>query len=170
MVDLLFREAFVCFLIELGSRRVVHFGVKRHPTAEWVTQQLREASAEGLRPKYVIRDNDGKYGLLFDQIAEASGIEIVRIPYRAPRANAECERFVGSVRRECLDHLLILSDPQLYRVIKEYVGYFNRARPHQGIAQKIPEEAGSEEPPRRKDKINAFPVLNGLHHDYRRAS
>jgi putative transposase len=135
-----------------------------------VTQQLREATPNGLGPKYLIRDNDGKYGVLFDRVAEASGIEIVRIPYRAPRANAVCERFVGSVRRECLDHLLIFSDQQLYRVIKEYVGYFNRARPHQGIAQKIPEESRSEEPPRGKGKIIAFPVLNGLHHDYHRAA
>ena len=84
IVDLFFRQTFVFFLIELGSRRVVHFGVTRHPTAEWLTQQLRQATPEGLGPKYLIRDNDGKYGSLFDQMAEASGIEIVKIPDRAP--------------------------------------------------------------------------------------
>lgn len=170
VVDLFFRQTFVFFLIELGSRRVVHFGVTRNPTSEWVTQQLREATPNGLGPKYLIRDNDGKYGALFDRVAKASGIEIVRIPHRAPRANAVCERFMGSVRRECLDHLLIFNDPQLYRVMKEYVGYFNWARPHQGIAQKIPEGSRSEDPSRGKGKVSGFPVLNGLHHDYQRAA
>ena len=116
------------------------------------------------------RDNDGTYGTICDRVAEGSGIEIVRTPYRAPRANAICERFVGSVRRECLDHLLIFSDRPLHRVIKEYVAYFNRARPHQGIGQIIPEVSRSESPPVRIGKIIAFPVLNGLHHDYRRAA
>lgn len=170
VVDLVFRQAFIFFLIELGSRRVVHFGVTRNPTAEWVTQQLREATPEGLGPKYLIRDNDGKYGALFDRVAEASGIEIVKIPFRAPRANALCERFLGSVRRVCLDHLLIFSGHQLHRVIKEYATYFNRMRPHQGIAQEIPEGSRIDMPPRRKGQIIAFPVLNGLHHDYRRVA
>jgi putative transposase len=164
VVDLWFRPVFIFFLIELGSRRVVHLGVTRHPTSEWVTQQLREATPNATGPKYLIRDNDGKYGALFDRVAEASGIEILKIPCRARSANAICERFVGSVRRESLDHLLIFSDWQLYRVMKEYVGYFNRARPPQGIEQKILEEATIEAPPREKGKIIAFRVLNGLHH------
>jgi putative transposase len=170
VVDLVFRQVFIFFLIELCSRRVVHFGVTRNPTAEWVTQQLHEATPNGTGPKYLIRDNDGKYWALFDRAAEASGIEIVRAPYRAPCANAVCERFMGSQRRECLDHLLIFSDGQLYRVIKEYVGYFNRARPHQGIAQKSPEAPTVEAHAAKKGKIIAFPMLNGLHHDYRRAA
>jgi putative transposase len=169
-VDLFFRQTFLFFLIELGSRRVVRFGITRNPTAEWIAQQLREATPEGLRPKYLIRDNNGKYGVLFDRVAEASGIEIVKIPFRAPRANSVCERFLGSVRRECLNQLLIFSDQQFYWVIKEYVGYFNRERPHQGIAQKIPEGSRVDEPPRGKGKIIAFAVPNGLHHDYRRAA
>jgi putative transposase len=170
VVDLFFRQVFVFFLIELGSRRVVQFGVTRNPTSEWVTQQLRDATPNGIGPKYLIRDNDSKFGVLFDRVAEASEIEIVKIPFRAPRAHAVCERFLGSLRRECLDHLLIFSDHQLYRVIKEDVGYFNRARPHQGIAHKIPEGSRVDEPPRGKGKIIAFPVRNGLHHDYRRAA
>jgi len=76
-------------------------------------------------------------------VAKTSSIELLRTPYRAPRANAICERFVGSVGRECLDHLLIVSDGQLHRVIKEYVGFFNEARPHQGIGQQIPVQMGT---------------------------
>jgi putative transposase len=116
------------------------------------------------------RDNDSKDGVFFDRLAQGSGIEIVKIPFRAPRANAVCERSLESVRRECLDRRLIFSDGQLYRVIKEYVAYFNRARPYQGIGQEIPEALRSESPPIKKGKIIAFPVLNGLHHDYRRAA
>jgi transposase InsO family protein len=119
VVDVFFRQTFLFFLIELSSRCVVHFGVTGAPTSEWVAQQLREATPHGTAPRFLIRDNDGKYGTIFDRVAEGSGIEIVRTPYRAPRANAICERFVGSVRRECLDHLLIFSDRPLHRVIKE---------------------------------------------------
>ncbi len=167
---LFFRRAFVFFLIALGSRRVVHFGVTRDPTSEWITQQLREDTPDGSGPKYLIRDNDGKYGALFDRVAAACGIEIVKIPYRAPRANAGCERFLGSVRRECSDHLLIFSDRQLYRVVKEFVEYFNRVCPHQGIGQRIPKLPNADERAEGKSRMIAFPVLNGLHHDYRRAA
>lgn len=89
------------------------------------------------------------------------------IPYRAPRANAICERFLGSVRRECLDQMLIFGEWQLYRVIREYVDYFNRARPHQGLGQRIPEGPTAVPREAKPGKIIAFPVLNGLHHDYR---
>ncbi len=95
----------------------------------------------GEGPKHLIRDNDAKFGMAFDQVAKATGIEVLKIPFRVPIANATGERFLGSVRRECLSHLLILSERQSYRVIKEYVEYFNRARPHQGLRQEIPEGA-----------------------------
>ncbi len=105
VADLFLRPLFLFFIIELGSRRVVHFGVTRHPTEAWAAQQLREATPYGERPKYLIRDNDAKFGMSLDEGAKGTGIEISRIPYRAPRANAICERFLGSVRRECLDHM-----------------------------------------------------------------
>jgi putative transposase len=167
VIDLFFRTVYVFFIIELSSRRVVHFGVTRHPTDAWVAQQLREATPYGQAPRFLIRDNDRKFGAEFSAIAKASGIEVLRTPYRAPRANAVCERFLGSVRRECVDHFLILTDDQLYRVIKEYVAFFNGARPHPGIDQQIPERIGITGEERREGKIISFPVLHGLHHDYR---
>jgi putative transposase len=170
VVDLFFRHAFVFFIIELSSRRVVHFAVTRAPTEAWVSQQLREATPFGARPKYLIRDNDNKYGTCLDAVAQHTEIEVLRIPHRAPRANAICERFLGSVRRECLDHLLILSEQQLYRVVREYVEYFNRARPHQGLGQRIPEGPGAVENEGRSGKIISLPILSGLHHDYRRVA
>jgi len=100
--DLFFRAVFVFVIIELGSRRLVHFGVTRNPTDAWVAQQLREATTFGQGPRYLLRDNDNKYGDRFSRIAVGTGIEVLRTPYAAPKANAVCERFLGSVRRECL--------------------------------------------------------------------
>jgi len=167
--DLWFRTLFVFFIIELGSRRVVHFAVTAHPTDAWVAQQLREATPFDTRPRFLIRDNDRKYAAEFERAA--SGITILRTPIRAPKANAVCERFLGSVRRECLDHVLVFNDHHLHRVIKEYVAYFNAARPHQGISGQVPNalmRSGSESA--ASGQITAFPVLGGLHHDYRRAA
>ena len=169
--DLFFRPIFACFITELGSRRIVHVGVTRSPTDAWVAQQLREATPFGDAPKYLIRDNDAKYGRQFTTVAVGSRIEVLRTPIQAPRANAICERLLGSVRRECLDHLLILSEAHLRRVLKEYLAYFNHARPHQGLQQRIPDQAEVvDHAAGRVGKIIAFPVLGGLHHDYRRAA
>ena len=114
--DLLFRSLFAFFLIELHSRKVIHVGVTRSPTDAWVAQQLREATPYGQAPKYLIRDNDSKFGSCFTRVATTSAIEILKTPVHAPRANAICERFLRSVRQECLDHLLILQEKQLQRV------------------------------------------------------
>ncbi len=170
VTDLFFRPTFVFFIIELASRRVVHFGVTRQPNEAWTAQQLREATPFGVGPKFLIRDNDNKFGTLFNRVAKGTGIEVLKIPFRTPRANATCERFLGSVRRECLDHLLIFTERQLHRVVSEYVEYFNRVRPHQGLGQQIPEGLRGVVSEGRSGKILAFPVLHGLHHDYRRAA
>jgi len=171
VTDLFFRSLFAFFIVELHSRRVIHVGVTRSPTDAWTAQQLREATAFGVGPKYFIRDNDSKFGVIFARVAKTSRIEILTTPYHAPRANAICERFLGSVRRECLDHLFILHERQLQRVLNAYVAYFNQARPHQGIQQQIPEQkAGSLTPHPASGKVISFPVLGGLHHNYRRSA
>jgi transposase InsO family protein len=169
--DLFFRPLFTLFITELGSRRIVHMGVTRSPTDAWVAQQLREATPFGTAPRYLIRDNDAKYGPHFTAVAVRSGIEVLRTPFNAPRANAICERLLGSVRRECLDHMLIVSEAHLRRVLSEYVAYFNCSRPHQGINQRVPEpEDCSVAPSGDTRTIITLPVLGGLHHDYRRAA
>jgi transposase InsO family protein len=165
--DLFFRALFVFVIVELESRRVVHFAVTRHPTDAWVAQQLREATPYGLKPRFLIRDRDRKFGEAFGRVVKGTSIDILLTPYRAPQANAICERFWGSLRRECLDFFILLGERHLYRVVKEYVAYFNTARPHQGIGQRIP---GELEPSVGEGEIIAFPVLGGLHHDYRRAA
>jgi putative transposase len=128
VTDLFFRPLFAFFIIELKSRKVIHIGVTRSPTDAWVAQQLREATPYGQAPKYLIRDNDSKFGSCFARVATTSTIEILKTPYHAPRVNAVCERFLRSVRQECLDHLLILHEKQLQRVLNQYVTYFNQAR------------------------------------------
>jgi transposase InsO family protein len=109
VTDLLFSPLYAFFVIELATRRVVHVGVTRHPTDTWVAQQLREATPFGQHPKHLITDNDSKYGPLFAQVATSSGIDHIRTAYRAPLMNALIERFLGSVRRECLDHVFAVS-------------------------------------------------------------
>jgi transposase InsO family protein len=168
VTDLLFRPLYAFFVIELASRRVVHASVTHHPTDAWIAQQLPEATPFGQHPKHLIRDNDSKYGPAFAHTAEATGIDEVRTAYRAPKENAICERFLGSVRRDCLDHLLILGEAHLRRVVCEYVAYFNTARPHKALQQQIPEPP--EEAVRPTGRVRATPVLGGLHHIYRRAA
>jgi putative transposase len=171
VTDLLFCPLFAFFIVEHRSRRVVHVGVTRHPTDEWVAQQLREATPNGERPRFLLRDHDAKYGARFAQVAAASGITVVRTPVRAPRANAIAERFLRSVRQECLDHLLLFGEAHLRRALGEYVAYFNGARPHQGRGQRVPVPSGpAAQGQHDAGDIIASPVLGGLHHTYRRAA
>jgi putative transposase len=171
VTDLFFRPLFAFFIIELKSRKVMHVNVTRSPTDLWVAQQLREATPYGQTPTYLIRDNDRKFGPSFARVATTSGIKVLPTPYRTPQANAVCERFLGSVRRECLDHFLILHEKQLTRLLKTYVVSFNQARPHQGLGQRIPDPpALSASLPNQPNKVLSTPVLGGLHQDYQRAA
>ena len=170
LYDAWFRPIYAFFIVRHGSREVVHCNVTRAPTDQWVAQQLREATPYGEGPRFLIRDNDGKFGSNFAAAAVGAAIDVVTIPPRSPNLNAICERFLGGLRRECLDHVLILGEDHLRRVLTEWVGHFNGGRPHQGIRQRIPSR---RQPPGRAEPLGsivAFPVLGGLHHDYRRAA
>ena len=167
--DWLFRQWHVFVVMELKTRRIVHTGVTKYPTDEWTAQQLREATPWGNGPKYLIRDRDGKYSKHFSAVA--GSIKEVETQYRTPQANGICERFMGSLRRECLDHILIHDDRHLERITKEYTSsYFNQERPHQGIEQRIPDQY---ELPRSKPtsgRITSKAILGGLHHSYSRTT
>jgi putative transposase len=165
-------SAFCVFQHPRCSReRRIHVNVTRSPTDPWVAQQLREATPYGQRPTYLLRDNDSKFEQSFAWVATTSGITVLRTPYQTPRANAVCERFLGSVRRECLDHFFIFDKKQLYRLLRAYVVYFNHARPHQGMQQQIPVSSMPSAPEHdASNKVIAVPVLGGLHHDYQRAA
>jgi len=167
VIDVGFRSLCAFFIVDLGARWVVHVGVTRHPTDAWVAPHLRAATPSGAAPRSLVRANDGTYGAGFARVAAGSRIEVLRTPVRAPRANARCERFLGSVRRAYLDHLLILYERQSLRVPRAYCAYVNAARPHQGIAQAIPDEG---ETARMALPAMPIPVLGGLHHDDRRAA
>jgi putative transposase len=163
--------AFTYSIIELKSRKVMHVGVTRSPTGAWTAQQLREATPFGQTPKYLIRDNHSKFGPCFARVAATSSIKILTTHYYAPRANAICERFLGSIRRECLDHVLVLHELHLHRVLCAYVEYFNRARPHQGIQQQVPQGEDACLPSdQRGTRIISVPILGGLQHEYRRVA
>jgi hypothetical protein len=154
-------------IFEVASTRVIHVAVTRSPTDAWAAQQLREATLYGQTPKYLLCDNDSKFGSSFARVAATSAIEILKTPYHPLRANAICERFLRSMRQECLDHLLILHERQLQRVLNAYVAYFNQARPHQGIQQQIPASSGSSGSTQHEGtRVVAVPILAGLHHDY----
>ena len=166
--DVWFQPIFAFFMIDLGSRKVVQVGVTRTPTSTWVAQQMRNATACGGGPRFVIRDRDHRYGSDFDRAAAGVGARVIRTPARAPRANAICERFLGSVRRECLDHVLVLGERHALAVLVEYCRYFNAARPHQGIGQLVP--VGSPGSKKGRGAVVGVPILHGLHHDYRQAA
>jgi transposase InsO family protein len=164
--DIWFRPIFAFFVVDQETRRVVHVGVTRAPCQQWTAQQLRNATPFGAGPQLLVRDRDDKFGADFDRVAKGVGIRVVRTAVRAPLMNSLCERVVGSVRRECLDHVIVLGEAHLQRVLNEYaLRYFNVARPHQGIAQRIPVPANRRSFARSATVV-AFPVLGGLHHDY----
>ena len=167
--SLFFKPLYAFVIVEHETRKVVHTAVTVNPTNEWTAQQVREATPWGNRPKYLIHDYDGKFGYLFKNILKNSGIKAIKTPLKAPRANAICERFIGSLQQECTDNFLILHTHQLHRIISTYADYFNQQRPHQGIDQHIPARFDESTPPPKyqlKGKVPSTPVLNGLLHSY----
>jgi putative transposase len=147
VVDICFRQHVAFFIAHLASRCIVHVGVTDSPTDAWVAQQLREATPFDEAPKYLVRDNDSKFGTYLNAVATGTGIKQLKTPVQAPDANAVIERFIGSVRRECLDHIVVLSTNHLRRVFHAYVTYFNTLRPHQGLQQNIPDQPDSSSTP-----------------------
>jgi putative transposase len=118
--DIWFRPLFAFLIIELGSRKAVSVGATSNPSSTWVAQQLRNVTAFGVDPRFIIRDRDDKYGGDFDRVARGVGAKISKTRVRAPKAKAICERFLGGVRRECLDHIVVLGKRQLLGTLLEY--------------------------------------------------
>ncbi len=166
--DWLFRQWHVFVVMELKTRRIVHTGVTKFPTDEWTAQQLREATPWGKGPKYLIRDRDKKYATHFSAVA--ASIKELKTPYRTPQANGVCERLIGSLRRECMDHILIHDDKHLERVVTEYTAYFNHERPHQGIGQRIPDQYDLSKSKPARGHVTSKAILGGLHHSYSRTA
>ncbi len=168
--DCWFRPIFAFFIVDVNSKEVFHVTVTRSPGETWTAQQLREVTPFGESADVIIRDRNGKFGGEFDRVAEGAEMRVVQTPVRTPNMNAVCERFPGSVRRECLDHVLILNERHLECVLKEYAfSYFNNVRPHQRIQQRVPVASKRKSYAENADVV-AFPILGGLHHDYRVAA
>jgi len=169
------RRYYVLFFIELGSRRVHLAGCTANPTGAWVAQQARNLSFTGVfeRMRFLIHDRDSKFTAVFDEIFRSEGINVIHTPVRAPQANAYAERFVRTVRSECLDWLLILGRRNLERVLGIYTAHYNRERPHRGLAL-LPPEATTAPVAASADEIvgdvQRRDRLGGLIHEYHRAA
>ena len=163
---LTFKTLYVLCFITHERRHIVHFDVTARPTARWVWRQLLEATPWGQQPRHLLRDRDRSYGGDFIRRARASGIETVLIPLQAPRANAIAERVVGTLRRECLDHLIIVNQRHLRSLLREYVAYYNHVRPHQSLEQRAPDDRRPRWPPGTPTRIVERSILGGLHHEY----
>jgi len=161
-----YRTLYVFFFITHDRREIVHFNVTGSPTAAWIWRQLIEATPWGRRPQHLIHDRDAVYGKDFGDRAARLGISTIKTPPRSPKANAIAERAVRSIRRECLDHLIVINQRHLHALLAEFVDYYNADRPHRSLGLQSPLPRS----PSRHGTVVRRAVLGGLHHVYPRAA
>jgi putative transposase len=169
-----FRVLHVFVIMEVGTRRIIHFNVTAHPTAEWTLQQFREVITGEKAHRLLIHDRDSIYSSELDSALQSMGLNILKTPFRAPQANAFCERLVGTIRRECLDFLIPIHERHLRRILRRWVTHYNRGRPHSSLGPGIPEPPfGIPAQPSSGHRIPCghrvarSAILGGLHHEYR---
>ena len=162
----MFKVLFVFVVLAHDRRRVVHVNVTDAPTAQWTAQQLAEAFPWDTAPRYLLRDRDAAYGAVFSCRVYALGIHEVTIAPRAPWQNPYVERLIGTLRRECLDHVVVLNDTHLRHGLHAYLAYYHGARTHLTLDKDAPEPRRVEPPDR--GQIVATPMVGGLHHRYSR--
>jgi putative transposase len=169
-----FRILYVFVVIEHASRRLLHVNVTAHPTAEWTLQQLREAIPADHMYRFLMHDGDAIFSRQLDQSIRHLGLRVLKTPPRCPQANAICERVLGTLRRECLDFLIPLTEHHLRQLVVEWVTHYNTGRPHMALGPGIPQPLTSGVASLQKDRhvlldhlsIVAHPILRGLHHNY----
>ncbi len=161
-----FRLLFVFIVLHHERRRIVHFGVTAHPTATWIKQQITEAFPWDTAPRYVIRDRNSAYGRIVSARIEALDIEEVITARRSPWQNPFVERVIGSIRRECLDHVIVFNERHLRRILTSYLAYYHDSRTHLSLKKDTPVPRRTQ--PGHAGEIIAFPQVGGLHHRYRR--
>lgn len=154
------------FVIEHERRKILHCNVTPHPTAEWIVQQLREAFAEPCRYRYVILDRDSKFDAKVTGFLTAAGLELKRTSVRAPWQNGLAERWIGSCRREILDHVIALNEEHLRRILRDYVNYHHEDRLHDSLGKDTPHRRAVEQRPATNATVFSMPRLGGLHHRY----
>jgi putative transposase len=161
-----FQVLYVFLVLTHERRRIVHFNVTAHPTAEWTAQQLREAFPFEQVPRYLLRDRDGIFGGEFRKVVEAMGIQEVLSAPRSPWQRAYVERVIGTLRRECLDHVIVLNEASLYWHVKSFLAYYHESRTHLSLAKDTPEPRPVHPP--ELGAVVAIPQVGGLHHRYER--
>jgi transposase InsO family protein len=164
---------YVFVVLEVGTRRILHWNVTEHPTADWTAQQFRMIVPGDQAHRLVTHDRDTIYSEGVDRTLEAIGLKVLTTPVHVPQANSFCERLIGTIRRECLDFLIPFNERHLRAVLREGIRHYNRGRPHSSLGPAIPDH-----PPDRvvrstghqlpdDHRVVAMPVLGGLHHEYR---
>jgi transposase InsO family protein len=156
----------VFLVLEHERRRIVHFNVTDAPSARWTGQQLVNAFPDDSAPRYVIRDRDKIYGAGFVRRVRAMGIEQVLTAPQSPWQNPYCERVIGTLRRECLDHVIVLSEQHLRRILRKYLEYYHGSRTHLALGKDAPQHRKRESPD--GGNVIALPMVGGLHHRYTR--
>ena len=167
-----FRLVYVFVVIEHSSRKLLHFNVTGNPGAEWTLHQLREALAFNEQSRYLLHDRDSIFAKHLDDSITHLGLKVLKSPPQSPRANAICERVIGTVRRECLDWLIPLSESHLRTILKEWVLHYNGGRPHMSLGPGIPDPPNKTLVPQQlrhrlnADRVQVRAILGGLHHEY----
>jgi putative transposase len=176
-MTLAFEIVYIFVAMEVGSRRILHVNTTRHPTAEWTAQQLRSA-VDPERHRFLLHDRDAIFSSSLDEGFESLGVTVLKSPPRSPKANAFCERLTGTLRRECLDWIIPLSDNHLRAVVREWAAHYNRGRPHTALGPGVPENPPGLPAPLALHRhelpsdacVVSTSILGGLHHDYRLAA
>ena len=172
VVTPLFKVLYVFVVIHHSSRRIVHFNVTAHPTADWTLQQLREAIGFNGDYRFLLHDRDSIFAKHLDDSVRCLGLDILKSPVHSPKANAICERVIGTIRRECLDWMIPLSQTHLRSILKTWAEHYNKGRPHSFLGPGIPDPPVSSDNlnnqlrPRNGCSLLAKSVLGGLHHEY----
>ena len=166
---------YVFVVIEHGRRRLVHFNVTAHPTAAWIVQQLREAIGFDARFQYLLHDRHSIFAAHLDESVSRLGIKVLKSPPRCPKANAICERVIGTLRRECLDWVISMSESHLRSILKSWIPHYNSGRPHTALGPCDPDlppgyrDYSSPNSRHRRGEsyaVRAKSILGGLHHEY----
>lgn len=161
-----FRVLYCFFVIAHARRRILHFNATPYPTSSWIVQQLRETFPEETAPEYVILDRDAKFDRQVTEMLKAMGSRPTRTSYRSPWQNGTAERWVGSCRRELLDHVIVLNEAHLRRLLRDYINYYHEDRTHDGLDKDTPDQRPVEHRCRHRSQLLAMPRVGGLHHRY----
>src|SRR5208283_4661322 len=169
-----FQIFYVLVVMEHGSRRIIHLNVSAHPTAPWTLQQLREAIPSDHTYRFILHDRDAIFSTQLDAAVARMGLRVIKTPVRSPQANSLCERLIGTLRRECLDWMILVSEEHLRKTLRSWLAHYNRGRPHSSLGPGLPDPPLNNSVPLqrqrhrfdRASRVVAHPVLNGLHHEY----